>query len=198
MIIVSAAAFEVQPLHAALVQRQIAVDWITCGIGVLAAATAAAQARDACCEQEVLFIGTCGTFGDFTGVKLCRAQRLVWSPTCGRAGLSYAVDDTPPLTLAAAPCYATLPAVDVLCAPNVSLVNTQAHQYTNCVENIEAYAFLHTLAAVTTTLTVLLAVTNAVGKAARRQWRQHHAHAAQLTAEFVLQKRFAQAQEVKT
>ena len=59
-----------------------------------------------------------------------------------------------------------------------------------CVENVEAYAFLSALGATAKTVDVLLAVTNAVGKEAHQQWQQHHAQAAQLTAAYVMQRRF--------
>ena len=190
-VFVSAAPFEVQPLQTALSSQ--AASWITCGIGVIAAAAAGVRARSLCRGQEVLFIGTCGTFAAFTGITLCRARTLHWSPTCARAGLSYAVAETPSLPLNASPCYMKLPAAEVFCAPNVSLVATlpaSSPATTLCVENIEAYAFLTTLGGVAHTVDVLLAITNKVGKTAQQQWQQHHAQAAALTATYILQQRF--------
>ena len=191
MIIISAAQFETAPLHAKL-KGEVDIDWALCGVGALAAAAAGQRLQAACRGREVLFIGTCGTFGNFNRVELCRAHTLHWSPTCGRAGLAYAVDETPPLALASSACYEDLPAAQVFCAPNVSVINTlpeAAQADMLCVENIEAYACLFSLAKTAKTVDVLLAITNAIGKDAHQQWRKHHAQAATLTAEYVIPKR---------
>ena len=192
MLIISAAAFETKPLQAALAQ-QTSVDWLTCGVGVPAAAAAVAQAQTLCHDREVLFIGTCGTFAAFTQVTLCRAQTLHWSPTCARLGLSYAVDDTPPLSLNSSGCYNDLPAAEVFCAPNISLTNTlpDAQKGALCVENIEAYTYLSALRKTARTIDVLLGITNAIGKDAHQQWREHCQQAAALTATYVMQRRFS-------
>ncbi len=192
MIIVSAAAFESAPLCAALAARE-SVATVVCGVGVIAAATAGQRVRSLCRGREVLFIGTCGTFGAFEQIALCRAQTLHWSPTCARVGLSYAVDKTPPLALDPRSRYDDLPVAEVFCAPNVSLINNlpaAAPAGMLYVENVEAYAFLAALHTAARVVDVLLAVTNAVGRDAARQWRQHHSAAAELTAAYVKRRRF--------
>ena len=193
MIIASAAKFETKPLQAEVAKCAADIDWVFCGVGVLAAAAAGQRMQALSRDQEVLFIGTCGTFGTFKKVELCRTKTIHWSPTCARAGLSYAVDKTPPLSLNSSACYDALPAAEVFCAPNVSLTNTlpsAAQEDMLRVENIEAYAFLSELCATAKTVDVLLAVTNAVGKDAHQQWLQYHTQAAKLTAEYVVQRRF--------
>ena len=193
MIIASAAKFETEPLQTEMAKCAADIGWIFCSVGVIAAAAAGQRTQALCHNQEVLFIGTCGTFGTFKKVELCRAKTIHWSPTCARAGLSYAVDETPPLLLNSSSCYHDLPAVEVFCAPNLSLTNTlpsTAQEGMLCVENVEAYAFLSALCATAKTVDVLLAVTNAVGKDAHQQWLQHHTQAAKLTAAYVMQRRF--------
>ena len=193
MIIASAASFETEPLQAEVAKCATDVDWVLCGVGVLAAAATGQRLLSSCRGREVLFIGTCGTFSKFTQVALCRAQTLHWSPTCARAGLSYAVDETPPLPLNSSAYYDNLPAAEVFCAPNISLTNTlpsAAPAGMLCVENVEAYACLSLLDKTAQSVDVLLAITNAVGKGAHRQWLQHHAQAAALTAKYVVQRRF--------
>lgn len=191
MIIAAAAEFETEPLRGKMT-RQADVDWVCCGVGVIAAAAAGQRWQSLCRGREVLFIGTCGTFGTFKKIELCRAHTLHWSPTCARIGASYAVDKTPPRSLNCSAHYSDLPAAAVFCAPNISLTNTlpvttQAGMLS--VENIEAYAFLSMLCDRAQSIDVLLAITNAVGKDAHRQWQQHHAQAAQLTAAYVMRQR---------
>ena len=195
MLIISAAEFEAEPLRAALAQHTD-INWLTCGVGVLAAsATAAAEhAQAACRGQEVLFIGSCGTFGEFTDVALCQAQTIHWSPTCARDGLSYAVDNTPPLQLNSSTHYHDLPSAEVFCAPNISLTTTlplNAKKGMLHVENIESYACLPLLAKTAKTIDVLLAITNALGKQAHQHWQENYTKAAVLTAEYVKQQRFS-------
>ena len=192
MIIAAAAEFETEPLRLKIA-RQADVDWVCCGVGVLAAAAAGQRWQSLCRGREVLFIGTCGTFGTFKKIALCRAHTLHWSPTCARIGSSYAVDETPPRSLNSSAHYSDLPAAAVFCAPNISLTNTlpaatQAGML--AVENIEAYAFLSMLCDSAQSIDVLLAITNAVGEDAQRQWQQHHAQAAQLTATYVRRRRW--------
>lgn len=192
MVIVSAAEFETKPLRTALTQ-QANVDWLACGVGALAAATAGQRLHIPCRGREVLFIGTCGTFNKFKQVELCRIKTLHWSPTCERVGLSYAVDETPPLPLNSSGCYDDLPAAEVFCAPNISLTNAlpaAAQAGMLCVENVEAYACLSLLTKTARSIDVLLAITNAVGKDAHPQWQRYHIQAAELTATYVMQRRF--------
>ncbi len=192
MIVVAAAKFETEPLRNKLAP-QVGIDWLCCGVGVIAAAAAGQRLRISCRGREVIFIGSCGTFGKFKKIMLCRAQALHWSPTCARTGLSYAVDATPPLSCPSSSCYNDLPVAEVFCAPNISLTNTlpaAAPAGILCVENVEAYAFLSQLGDTASSVSVLLAITNAVGKDAHQQWQQHHAQAARLTAAYVMQRRF--------
>ena len=116
MIITSAAKFEIEPLLAKMM-KQASIDWVFCGVGVLAAAAAGQRLQSSCRGREVLFIGTAGTFGTFKKVELCHARTLHWSPTCARVGLSYAVDKTPPLSLNSSACYDDLPAAEVFAPP---------------------------------------------------------------------------------
>ena len=80
MIIASAAKFETKPLQAEMAKCAADIGWIFCGVGVLAAAAAGQRAKALCHNQEVLFIGTCGTFGTFKKVELCVPKHCTGHP----------------------------------------------------------------------------------------------------------------------
>lgn len=187
MIIVSAAGFETSPLLARCADQSIPVTYVECGIGVFLATICGENSRSLCAGQEVLFIGTCGTFVDFTAIEIVKGRSINWLPTARRLDLSYAVDETPQLLLTSSLYCDDLPARDIICAPDISKVCTLpvSLQPTNCVENIEAYAFLRAIIPVAKTIDVILAITNAIGEEAHRQWQRNQQRAASLTAEYV-------------
>lgn len=187
MVIVSAARFETAPLLAHCADCHVPVTYIECGVGIFPATVCGEESRALCAEQEVLFVGTGGTFADFSAIEIVRGTSINWLPTARRLGLSYAVDTTPQLLPIPSSHHHDLPTRDIICAPDISKVHAlpDSLQPVNCVENIEAYAFLRAIIPVAKTIDVILAITNTVGEKAHGQWQHNHQHAALLTAEYV-------------
>lgn len=188
-ILIAAAKFELDPLTNSLQQRGHTPETKLTGVGALNAAKRAKALGDACRGRDVLFVGTCGTFGPFSKVTLVRATEVHWVPTCERLGFSYTVKDSaPPLTLPEPQAFCrSLPAKKVVCSPGISLVAKLPDSFTadGTVENLELYSCIGEIAQVAQSLSVILAITNHVGADSHAEWRQHFTSAAGLTAEFI-------------
>jgi hypothetical protein len=188
-VIVAAAKFEADPLTSVLQEKGHTPETRLTGVGAINAAKKARAIGESVRGRNVIFVGTCGTFGAFGKVTLVRAHDVLWSPTCERMGFSYTVrDSAPPIALPEAPAWARgLPARRVLCSPGISLVGKLPDGVSadTAVENLELYSCIGEIAANAATLVVVLAVTNAVGPDSHAQWRQHFTGAAGLTAEYV-------------
>ena len=188
-LLIAAAKFELDPLASSLQQHGHAPETRITGVGALNAAKKARALAELCRGRDVVFVGTCGTFGTFTKVHLVRATDVLWLPTCERLGFSYTVKDSaPPITLPEPPAFArSLPPRRVICSPSISLVAKlpDGQQGEGLVENLELYSCIGEIAAQAASVAVILAVTNAIGPDAHLQWRQNFAGAAGMTAEFV-------------
>jgi hypothetical protein len=191
-ILIAAAKFELDPLTNSLQQHGHTPETKLTGIGALNAAKRAKALGDACRGRDVIFVGTCGSFGPFSKVTLVRAAEVLWIPTCERLGFSYTVKDTaPPIGLPEPHAFAkSLPARKVVCTPSISLVSKLPDGVAadTAVENLELYACIGEIAQAAQSLSVVLAVTNAVGADSHAEWRQNFASAAGLTAEFISSK----------
>ncbi len=189
IVVIAAAKFELDPLVSALQEKGINPTTKLVGIGALNAAKRAKLVAEACRGRHVVFVGTCGTFGNFSKMHLVRASEVIWLPTCERMQLSYTVKDTaPPISLPPPPAYcSTLPERRVICSPGISLVSKLPDSFSPelCVENLELYSCVSEIISQASSLAVILAVTNAVGPDSHSQWRQHFAGAAGATAEYL-------------
>lgn len=188
-VIIAAAKFELDPLVGALQEKGLTPTTKLIGIGAINAAKRARAVAESCRGRHVVFVGTCGTFGSFSRMHLVRASEVIWLPTCERMHLSYTVKDSaPPITLPPPPAYiSSLPERKVICSPGISLVSKLPDNLAPelCVENLELYSCIGEIATQAASLSVVLAVTNAVGPDSHSQWRQHFAGAAGATAEFL-------------
>jgi len=191
-IIISAAKFESEPLVNGLQQRGHTPEMLLTGVGAIAAAKKARSVAEQCRGRDVIFVGTCGAFANFSRVYLIRAHEVLWSPTCERLKLAYTIKDTmPPITLPEPPSYLTgIPSKKVLCSPGISLVGAVPDNLStdSIVENLELYSCIGEIMAQAQSLAVILAVTNLVGSESHLQWKQNFPLAAGMTAEFITQR----------
>ena len=188
-LLIAAAKFELDPLVHALQAAGHSPIAKLCGIGAINAAKAARSLAEACRGQDVIFVGTCGTFAAFQKVHLIRATDVSWLPTGERLGFAYTVKDSaPPVSLPEPPApFMNLPPRRVLCSPTISLVAKlpEGCSPDQVVENLELYSCIGDVAASARSVAVVLAVTNAIGPDAHGQWRQNFAVAAGMTAEYI-------------
>jgi hypothetical protein len=191
-LLIAAAKFEIEPLLNALQQIGHTPDYILTGVGAINAAKRARSIAETARGRSVIFVGTCGSFSPFSKVYLVRASEVHWSPTCERLRLSYTVKDSaPPIILPEPPAYLrNLPSRKVLCSPSISLVSKLPDGFSaeQSVENIELYSCIGEVSSQCANLSVVLAVTNAVGPDSHAEWRQNFTIAAGRTAEFIASK----------
>lgn len=191
-LLIAAAKFEIEPLVNALQQLGHTPDSVLTGVGAINAAKRARAIGETARGRTVIFVGTCGSFSPFSKVYLVRASEVHWSPTCERLKVSYTVKDSaPPIILPDGPSYLrSLPARRILCSPSISLVSKLPDGFTaeQSVENLELYSCIGEVAAQCASLSVVLAVTNAVGPDSHSEWRQNYKIAAGRTAEFIASK----------
>lgn len=180
MIIVSAAKYEAEPLLASFPDWQ----YIEFGVGIFAASLAASRNYQRFVGQDILYVGSCGSFKPFTDIEVVRGDSIAWLPTCERLSASYAVVDTPVLSLQCRSEFSTIPSCQVICSPNVSKQLT--HQDKHQVENIEAYAFFYPIHQHIRSAQILLAITNQVGEQAHQQWQANYRQAAEQVREVML------------
>lgn len=186
ILLVAAAEFEIDPLrHGFLEHSQHAL----VGIGALQAAKNAHALSGLASGKDVVFVGSCGTFGKFSGLELVRATRVLWSPTSDRLGDSYTIDGSAnPYLTPEPPLWSQfLRPVTVLCSPSISTTARLPDDYNpaSCVENIELYSCVQELLNCSKSFVAILAITNAIGKDAHQQWRENYLEAARKTADFV-------------
>ena len=189
------APFEVQPTLHRCASAGAKVDYESIGIGALAAAKACHHLATLAKSRLVVLIGTAGVFGPFRHIEVVTTTEVHWLPTSDRTGQSYSVEGScPPLHLksSAIATASRLEKCVTLCSPSISLTSDleqTAHRQTaseqikgRLIENIELYSVAEELSRVSKDFTILLAITNAIGPLAHRQWKENFAAAAELTA----------------
>lgn len=186
--IVAAARFEVEPLKNAVEHLGYVPEVHLVGIGAINAAKNARLVAEACRGKNVVFVGTCGTFGEFSKPQLITGTEIHWLPTSDRMGFSYTVKDTAPaITIKnPLPSIAGLPSKKIMCGPSISKVTTLPDGYTphEWVENLELYSCAQEISAKAASFSVIFCITNAIGPDAHVQWKEHFANAATETAEY--------------
>ena len=185
MKVLSAASFEVQFIKEHFGDR---FEYFNIGVGVHEAVKNSFQLKSKLVDQDVLFVGSCGTFSDhFSQIELVGVDRVIWSPTCERQGLSYqAIKPLEPIQLDSSPIQ-DIRKVTTLCSPNISLKadlpESLRLQREQLVENLELYSAARELVPVCRSFQAVLAVVNSVGPDAHVEWKQNFKSAAKLTAD---------------
>ncbi len=187
--VVAAVDFEYRLLHTRFQNTKIPVTFTTFGIGALESAANAKQLAQTLTGKHVIYIGTCGTFGRFSGVELVSAEEARWSCIGERMGKAYKIKNTMnPLPIPLNPTWVEgLKRKTCLCAASISLDTRLSpdQEAENLIENVELYGIASYISDSVASLTPLLAVTNAVGPDAHAQWLKNHQAAAALTADYV-------------
>ena len=176
------------PLLEVLEEHNISAKHIEIGIGPINAA--ANRSLLDLKEKRVLFVGTCGKFGkqidtnspiDLVSSSICK-----WSPPSTRTGQSELIEgiENPIIFDNLSPISLQLPQKTVLCSPSVTIDPNLAPEEKDCVENMELYSVAQELKKAAS-LTIILGITNVVGKTGREEWRLNYMKAASCTANFI-------------
>jgi hypothetical protein len=179
----SAADFEIAAVVKSLTSVNEDFSVIHCGVGIFPPIETGDVLRNQCAGRDVLFIGTCGIFGDFSKPTLVTTDSVHWEPAGDRIGTSYPVPKMEPFTVSALP---HLPVCRLICGPSVSVDAMKSLRRTTTIENIEFYSVLRTLSSCARSIRALFCITNAIGPDAHSQWKANFGQAGELSAEYVL------------
>jgi hypothetical protein len=200
VVIVAAVKFEMDPLLESLSLEGEEVDWIECGIGAIKPARKSNKLGDKCLGKDVIYVGTCGSFSDFSVPEVIRAEKVLWLPPCVRGNLSWLIEDLDkPIDLPKCPDWAfPFPAKTVICSPSISKSNHIAIDVRRdfylpdndyLVENLELYSSVESILDTSRSFVAILGVTNGVGPDGRIQWKQNFKTLAKMTADAIMSAR---------
>jgi purine-nucleoside phosphorylase len=189
VLIVAAAQFEIEPFTRALNLEGRSCESFICGIGALEAAKNSVPLEQAALDKEVIFLGSCGIFQSFEPLEIVECQTVHWLPYDLRVGKGYKIAGTmAPIHLRTAQeKKSAARLVDVVCSSTISLdpFLPEGFDSIKTVENIELYSVSAAILATCRSFRAFLAVTNAVGPNAHREWQANFAAAAQECANFI-------------
>lgn len=194
ILVTSAVEFEAAPTLNALERAGIRYEYLPFGIGCLNSAASADRIATAALNKNVVYLGSCGVFGDFDQPYFVTAGDVIWRPLAERLGLAYGIASATP-DLKVDQRYNTftnsLPRARVLCSPSISKDPTLDTRDQNLsvplVENLELYSALPYFLKNCATFDVLLGVTNSIGPGAHEQWKSNFQTVAEKSAEYLLE-----------
>jgi hypothetical protein len=188
-IIVSAAKFEALPILSSLKKIGPRIKHIEIGVGAINAAKNAAQLAKACKGKHVLFIGSAGIFGKFSGVQLFKGKSVEWLPTGAREGLGYSVPKDNLFITLPKPhlMYADIHSAHIICSSTVSLIcKNNPKSKIPALENLELFSCAQEISESAKSFSVVLGITNKVGKSSHEQWLEHWKEASQMIANYII------------
>lgn len=188
MILICAAEFEALPTHKKLLAQGLNADILPFGIGALESAKMARELQELVRDKVTVYLGSCGTFGDFLEPHLVTTHHVSWLPTSYRTGQAYGVkgsDDDITWT-PSDESSPDLPSKRVLCSPGISTsaVLPEGFRKEEYVENLELYSVAQEVASSSKEFHVILGVTNAIGPNAHEQWKANYQKVAEMTADY--------------
>lgn len=181
---VSAAPFE----GGGLFLSESGIDYLPLGVGVFESTQNNALNRSRFVGKDIVFVGTAGTFADFTEPSLYLAEEVCWKPLCERLESSYQVPVMSSIPLKYARVFDACSKASVVCAPNITQVE---HDYSGedstkqYLENIELYSCALAAKDLCNSFSALLVSTNKVGPRSHEQWKANHKVAANLVERYL-------------
>ncbi len=199
-LVLAAAEFEVEKSLEVLRAQGQPFDFLELGIGSISAAYCLGFHKEKMSTYDkVIYIGTCGIFGDFEGLQLVRPKKCFYSDPAERFGLAYSIPGQYPvydLAALSGDSNADLTWVDVLSSGVITLTAEKSPPKLDpsrpLVENLELYGASRCLASLKNLggVYIYLAVTNNIGPSAHKQWQDHYKKADQMTSETLQKEHF--------
>lgn len=150
------------------------------GIGGIAAAAGATELILAAQPDWVVFVGTCGTYGEHElGNLLTPSEVYYWDPQIATGEAHLPADLYPPIALLPWDGY---PETVCFQTPHISLAAMDAEG----VEHLELYAVAYAAQRLNVQVTALLGVSNVVGPDGHKEWQQYHREVEQALVEAVI------------
>jgi len=195
LIIASAAAFETDESLQVLSKTDLEITRIVTGIGMTQSALISARTMDLVAGRHVVFCGTGGIVGNFSGTGLYSAQEIQLGPMDVRQGHCELLSDFD-YSISLRPIELQLNTCNIVCSvgvtvgleDNVLMRQKFTNKSSSIIETIELYAVARAWLPVVRSFTAIIAVTNATGPNARTDWRNNFRYAATMTASFLADK----------
>ncbi|MEZ4744128.1 MAG: hypothetical protein R3B45_17045 [Bdellovibrionota bacterium] len=194
LLIISAVEFESAPTVRLLKQLGIPHRVAYCGVGPIQAAKNSKKIADAAMGKDVIFLGSCGIFNNFTNIEIITTNLILWMPEGVRRHLSEVIDGVyPPIKLDLPNHNSAIKKMTMLCSSTIGVspyTNNPSTPYDfdleRSVENLEFYSVAEDIKAVSRSFMNFFAITNEIGTEARMQWKKNFKDAALLTADVVI------------
>ena len=187
IVVVSAASFEIAPL----IEKFTNLKFIHCGIGSFQASYAAAVSQQDLTNKDIIFVGTCGTFNNFTGIELISIKDTLWMDAGERLGSSVSIENLYPQLKLKNYTFDGLKTKTAITSSALSQSNEIHEKWRtllakeNLVENLELYPFYYYVRKIVRSFSAVLAITNELSPLGRGQWKNNFKQAAHLTGDYL-------------
>ena len=188
-VIISAVEFEAKPTLELLRRNNIPHEYFQFGIGPLNATKSLNDLLKISEGQNVLYLGSAGTFGHFDSPHLVTSEEVIWMPTAERMGLAkHMVDLHKPIKI---------PPIDKFDLPKRTVLTSSSVSFSGAisvdglpdkellVENMEMYAVIPEILSSAKRFQNILGITNKVGPEGSVQWFKNFKSIANMTAEYI-------------
>jgi hypothetical protein len=182
IVIASAAAFESDLLVKRLEDAGLLFTRIITGIGLTQASVTCARSLDLIRGRDVVFVCTGGMIATSFETAIYAARRVCLLPYDIRCGSSELVEAFDPDVGLNSLDFGFARA-DVAGSLGVSVLNEAGSRYDGFIETMELYGVARAWQHNANSISAFIAVTNAVGADARKNWQSHFQVAAQMTAD---------------
>lgn len=189
LLLISAVGFEAKPTIDMLTKNNIDHEYMEIGIGPINAAKSSALLKAKAKGKNVIYIGSAGTFDDFTSPFLVSVDQVLWMPTAERMGTAKFMEGLhKPINIPATNNF-SLPSMTVLTSTSVSLDASielsLLPEPSHLIENMEAYSVAGELIEVAESVDIIFGITNGVGPDGSTDWVKNFKKISFMTSDYL-------------
>ena len=188
LLIISAVGFEAKPTLDMLEKNNIEHEYMEIGIGPINAAKSTTALKEKAKGKNVIYLGSAGSFGEFSYPYLVTVNKVYWMPTAERMGIAKYMEDLhKPISIPATGNF-DLQAKIVLTSTSVSLdasISLDLPEQSKLIENMEAYSVAAELNEVAESVDIIFGITNGVGPDGSKDWVKNFKKISAMTAEYL-------------
>lgn len=188
LLVISAVGFEAKPTLDMLEKNNIEHEYMEIGIGPINAAKSTTALKEKAKGKNVIYLGSAGSFGEFSAPYLVMVNKVYWMPTAERMGIAKYMEDLhKPISIPATGNF-DLQAKTVLTSTSVSLdasISLDLPEQSKLIENMEAYSVAAELNEVAESVDIIFGITNGVGPDGSKEWVKNFKKISAMTAEYL-------------
>ena len=188
LLVISAVGFEAKPTLDMLEKNNIEHEYMEIGIGPINAAKSTTALKEKAKGKNVIYLGSAGSFGEFSAPYLVMVNKVYWMPTAERMGIAKYMEDLhKPISIPATGNF-DLQAKTVLTSTSVSLdasISLDLPEQSKLIENMEAYSVAAELNEVAESVDIIFGITNGVGPEGSKEWVKNFKKISAMTAEYL-------------